>query len=742
MKKLTTFLSAIALTILAFSQTPIPDLIIDADQTFAHLGNYVSSAGDVNADGYMDVVIGAWMYDYGEAGEGRIYIHHGSATGINITPQTTIELNQHNANFGRSVACAGDINGDGYDDIIVGASGYNNGQSNEGAAYIYLGSSTGINLVPNAIIESDQAQAEFGTSVASAGDINGDGYDDVIVGAPYFDNGQTDEGRAYVYLGSSTGINTTPAIVLESNDAVAYFGYSVSGAGDINNDGYDDIIIGAHKYSDGIINSGKVFIYHGSATGINATPTLIMSGVQANELYGISVSSAGDINGDGYGDIIVGADNYTNGQDYEGQIYIYHGTAGGLNATPMATIEGNQSSAHYGISVASAGDVNSDGFGDVVVGAEQFVNVEYGEGRGYLYFGSISGLITVPQLTMEPNKSSSYFGSSVASAGDVDNDGDDDIIIGAPSWDDDLNSEGGAFIYLSDFCVAVAETCNSLDDDCNGSIDDDIIETINISADDPTIFCQGGSVLLTATYSGTSVQWKKNGTNIPGAISSTYSVIKSGNYTAVTTSPCGTATSSLIHVTVNKNPPASITAAGATTFCAGGSVILTANSGAGLSYQWYKNGTAITGATAINYTAITAGNYKCRVTKTASGCFKNSNTITVTVPCREGFTADEHPINSRFEIYPNPNNGTFTITSELISEAESTSPLEGRLRGVTIYNSLGEVVFSKELCTASSGNSNDGNINETISLENIPSGIYFIRLQNGIVYSEQKLIIE
>ncbi|MFI5171108.1 MAG: immunoglobulin domain-containing protein, partial [Chitinophagales bacterium] len=226
-------------------------------------------------------------------------------------------------------------------------------------------------------------------------------------------------------------------------------------------------------------------------------------------------------------------------------------------------------------------------------------------------------------------------------------------------------------------CSPFPEICNLLDDNCNGIIDEGISEWIIIYTDGPTTFCQGGSVNLLATHTGASLQWKKNGVDIPGATSSPFPVNKSGNYSAVTTSLCGTSTSTTININVNKNPNANITAGGATTFCAGGSVTLTEAPVGGSTYQWYKGASAIAGATSTNYIATTAGNYKCRVTKTASGCFKNSNTITVTVPCREGLTTDEQPINSGFEIYPNPNSGTFNFNYE----AGTTSPFEGGMRG-------------------------------------------------------------
>ncbi|MBK8553946.1 MAG: FG-GAP repeat protein [Ignavibacteria bacterium] len=144
-------------------------------------------------------------------------------------------------------------------------------------------------------------------SVSSAGDVNGDGYSDVIVGAPYFDNGQNDEGAAFVYHGSVTGLSTFSNWSAEGNQSLAYFGTSVSTAGDVNGDGYSDVIVGAYWFDNGHTQEGKAFVYHGSASGLSLTPNWSAEGNQAGTYYGNSVSSAGDVNGDGYSDVIVGA---------------------------------------------------------------------------------------------------------------------------------------------------------------------------------------------------------------------------------------------------------------------------------------------------------------------------------------------------------------------------------------------------------------------------------------------------
>jgi hypothetical protein len=161
----------------------------DADQADANFGISAASAGDVNGDGYSDVIIGAYFYDDGAiADEGRAFVYHGGAAGLNSTPNSTPDdANQAAARFGISVACAGDVNGDGYSDVIIGAFSYNEGaNTDEGRAFVYHGGAAGLSATPNAAPDdADQAGALFGYFVASAGDVNGDGYSDVIIGAVF-----------------------------------------------------------------------------------------------------------------------------------------------------------------------------------------------------------------------------------------------------------------------------------------------------------------------------------------------------------------------------------------------------------------------------------------------------------------------------------------------------------------------------------------------------------------------------
>jgi len=339
----------------------------------------------VNGDGYSDVIVGAPYYTNGETDEGRAYVYNGSATGLAATADWTAESDLGGASFGYSVGTAGDVNGDGYSDVIVGARYYDNGHADEGAAYVYHGSAAGLSTTADWIAESNQAFAYFGTSVGTAGDVNGDGYSDVIVGAPRYDNGHADEGAAYVYHGSVSGLSSTAAWTVESDLNNARFGHSVGTAGDVNGDGYSDVIVGAPRYDNPQFDEGRAYVYHGSATGLSTTADWTAESDQVSAYFGYSVGTAGDVNGDGYSDVIVGAYEYTNVQTDEGRAYVYHGSAAGLSTTADWIAESDQGGALFGWSVGTAGDVNGDGYSDVIVGARYYDTGETNEGRAYVY---------------------------------------------------------------------------------------------------------------------------------------------------------------------------------------------------------------------------------------------------------------------------------------------------------------------------------------------------------------------
>lgn len=423
--------------------------LLEKDQDLVNFGSSVSSAGDVNGDGFSDVIVGAPMYDNGHSNEGAAFIYHGAATGLNNTPACMLESNQQDAKFGTSVSTAGDVNGDGFSDVIVGAPMYDNNESNEGAAFIYHGSAVvGIGTNAVTMLESNQPNANLGQSVALAGDVNNNGFSDVIVGAPMYDKDQVNEGVAFVYHGSGLGIASAASTTLESNQPDAQFGFSVKGAGDVNGDGFSDVVVGAFLYDKPEKDEGAAFVYHGSAAGIGAGVVTTLESNQATAYFGYSVSAAGDVNGDGFGDVVIGGFLYDNVENAEGGAFIYYGSPNGIGNGIAKLLEVNQAGAQFGASVAAAGDVNGDGYADVIIGANLFDNGQGNEGAAFVYQGSATGLDATPISTQEGNQNNAYLGSAVASAGDVNGDGFSDIVAGTPGYDKGQIDEGAAFVWL------------------------------------------------------------------------------------------------------------------------------------------------------------------------------------------------------------------------------------------------------------------------------------------------------
>jgi hypothetical protein len=428
------------------------DAFYYGQQQDQQLGYSVSDAGDVNGDGYADILIGTPHYDGGGTDAGYAGIVMGSEDGLTNPAVWFVVGNAAGDMLGYDVAGIGDVNGDGYDDAAVSAPYTDDGFSSPdaGAVHVYHGSSGGLSATPNWTELGSDANELFGYSIDTAGDVNGDGLSDLIVGAVNYDDGQTGEGGAFVFEGTPSGLTSSSAWVGESNQTSARFGASVSTAGDVNGDGYSDVIVGADDYDGVAARSGGAWVYLGSGAGVRPYPAWSASGEQSAHKYGHSVATAGDVNGDGFADVAVGALQYSGTENEEGKVYVYHGHTLGVAPTAAWTFESNQAQAHLGVSVATAGDVNGDGYADVIMGADGYDDSHTDEGRSWVFLGSSSGLSPTPAWTYDCEQDGCGFGRDVTSAGDVNGDGYADVTVGAPTWDDwmAVADRGGVWTFL------------------------------------------------------------------------------------------------------------------------------------------------------------------------------------------------------------------------------------------------------------------------------------------------------
>ncbi|MCB0728213.1 MAG: FG-GAP repeat protein [Ignavibacteriae bacterium] len=379
-------------------------------------GYSVASAGDVNGDGYDDIIIGAPFNDAGGTDAGRAYVYFGGSSMNNVS-DVTMTGAAANGYFGTSVSFAGDINGDGYSDVIVGAP-----YSNSLKVFIYFGGNSMNNV---ADLKLRGTNSGLGISVSTAGDVNGDGFGDVIVGSTI--------DIVHIYFGGNSA-DTIPDVTF-NGVLFDHFGYSVSSAGDVNGDGFSDIIIGASSSGTG----GRAYIYFGGSSMNNVADVIMTGGEGGSDDFGISVSSAGDVNGDGYSDVLVGANNY--GGAFEGRAYVYYGGSSMNNVADLKITGGNFN--WLGFSVSSAGDMNGDGYSDIIIGAP----ISGTGGRANLYLNSMTGA-DIEDEFFAGAAANDQFGTSVSSAGDMNGDGFNDIIIGAPLNDAGGNNAGRAYIYF------------------------------------------------------------------------------------------------------------------------------------------------------------------------------------------------------------------------------------------------------------------------------------------------------
>lgn len=404
------------------------------DEPGGELTRGVAVGGDFDQDGFSDLAVAEPRFD---RDRGRLLIFNGSTNGLTPRPQRTLEGKIPAGQFGRVIQMIGDVNGDGFDDVFVSVAplvGPNGIKVNR--AWIYLGSTNGLQQ------SLEWNQAEWCVAV---GDLNGDGFSDVArncsadPGTPFVLKGQV-----CVYLGSPSGLRSEPDWVATGESDGTHFGQDINGAGDVNGDGFDDLLIGAAEFNGRYRAGGKAYLYLGSSTGLSNTPAWsaiydlpLIKGVDEDhqQFFSWGLAGAGDVNGDGFDDVIIGACFADHGDINEGLAFLYHGSPRGLGSKPVWTVEGNHPHALLGQSLASAGDVNGDGFSDVIIGVPQAEHGQKDEGAVVVFHGSKHSLGHPQAWTMESDHSHEHFGQRVASAGDINGDGYADVLVVGPEYE-------------------------------------------------------------------------------------------------------------------------------------------------------------------------------------------------------------------------------------------------------------------------------------------------------------------
>lgn len=464
------------------ASTPSPltaDVIINGTNDNDGFGGSVIAIGDVNNDNIEDILVGAPLAEDTGISRGRVYIFYGRASwpGTINAENADVIINGTNDNdqFGYSVSTIADVNDDNFEDIIVGAPYAEDAGTNRGRAYVFYGD-TNLPASINAenadiILNGTNDNDKFGFSVAGLDNLypDPDGADEWMVGAPYAEDTGTDRGRAYIFYGAE---NSLPASINAENADVTLngtnngdlFGYSMAYLENIGNGSTHDFAIGAPFAEDTGSDRGRGYIQYGSTSlpsTINAeSMSVIINGTNDGDQFGFSVVGTGDVNDDNYDETLFGAPFAEDTGSNRGRAYVINGASGALATTVNAEnanviLNGTNDGDQFGFALGEAGDLDDDGNNDIVVGAPFMDGSGSDRGAGYVYLGkdSMPTSINAESMNLIVNgvHNNDQLGKSVTGKNDLNGDGFDDILFGAPYDEDTGTDRGRLYVYLYSF---------------------------------------------------------------------------------------------------------------------------------------------------------------------------------------------------------------------------------------------------------------------------------------------------
>ncbi len=499
------------------------------DQDLA--GLQVSAAGDLNGDGLNEFLIASPGY---QSGTGKVYVFPGLPYGWSSPLNPGLALaritGQHEAdNFGQVMAPTGDVNGDGFDDILLSAFTWYPSEGNTaGGIALVLGRSYG-ETWPSLLTAADAFftgpdNSQSGRAVTGLGDVDGDGFDDFAIGSPYADHEGTNEGAVFVYYGGEAmdggTLAAAPTILYGEADNDT-FGTAVQGVGDVDGDGFPDLVVGAPDSDVNGSKSGTLYLFSGGARWpaevTVADAVAVIRGDEENRQCAANLARPTDFNGDGWMDLVIGDRHPDLFGGVGVAVFIFQGGPGGalaqggeftLNQADAVAVEEGGTDAGRGTPVDLMGDQNGDGKDDLIIGFEF-----YGElsGAGVLALGRDFEAGNQVMADVEvyagevcgganPN-CGDFAGRAAAGIGDVDGDGQGDALLGAPDRDEENTNGGRAYVLTlgpaatdddgdgqteqqgdcDDSNPAILmdseaeDGCDGVDSNCNGVIDEDCV---------------------------------------------------------------------------------------------------------------------------------------------------------------------------------------------------------------------------------------------------------------------------